>query len=105
MSDLIAQALYTLHCIEQDKLRCEHVNDEIQAWQQDDFAARLHSITPAVEKAVMDTLDLILGDSIASYYLYEATHMQDGGKIIEADKSEWLIRDISDVGRYVRRRA
>lgn len=103
MSDLVGQALYVLHCIEQDKLRCQRVNAEIQAWQDDDFAARLHSMTPAMEKAIVDTLDMVLGDEIASYYLYEASNMKDGGRIIETDGTEWPIKDISDVGRYARR--
>lgn len=103
MTDLIGKALLTLRCIEQDKAQCNRINSEIQTWQKDDFASRLHSLTPAVENAIISTLDAILGDEIASYYLYEVRNMEGGGKIIESDGVEWPIRDINDVERYARR--
>lgn len=103
MIDLKSIALQALRDLERDFLKSARVNKEIHAWQNDDFPTVLHSMTPALESAFIGVLDEVLGGGIASYYLYEATSMKGGGKVIE-DGKEWPIKNISDVKRYVMRK-
>jgi len=67
---------------------------------QGDFPTTVQFIDEEVEEALVAILDDILGDEIAGYYLYEASGMQDGGKITVDDR-EYIIKNIEDVERYI----
>jgi hypothetical protein len=71
---------------------------------QGDFHSVINPIDTAVERAIVATLDAVLGDQVASYFLYEVRMMKDGGRIIENGR-EWPIRNIDDVRSYVNRNA
>ncbi len=73
----IESALHTLAVMADREIEYKAINQSL-AILQGDFHAVVNPIDPAVEKAVVDTLDSILGDEIASYFLYEVRHMKGG---------------------------
>lgn len=58
------------------------------------------AVHPDIEKSVVDMLDEILGDTVASYFLYECSTMKNGGKIVVGDVT-YPIKTIDDVVKYV----
>lgn len=68
---------------------------------QGDFCTQLQIMDDEIETFVVAILDRILSDShMASYFLYEASSMKDGGVIYENDK-RWRIKTVSDVEAYI----
>lgn len=56
-----------------------------------------------IEDSVMNLLDSVLGDEIASYFMYECSMMPNGGMITHEDGKTWRISSIKDVKDYVNR--
>lgn len=68
-----------------------------------DFPATVEMIDGNVYRRLVEMLDEVLGDTIASYYLDEVRTMKDGGSITENDGRVWPIRNVDDVAAYVGR--
>lgn len=60
----------------------------------------IHACDEKLESAIVDFLDWILGDEIASYWLYECDCRPDGGRI-EFEGKDYPIKTIDDVIAYV----
>ncbi|OWK35193.1 hypothetical protein [Fimbriiglobus ruber] len=99
---LIQHALSTLSVLYHEEQRYREANRVLRGLDTD-FPVKAQAASGTILKSVVDLLDEILGDAIASYFLFEATNMKDGGKIIEADGREWLIHSLEDVKAYVLR--
>lgn len=100
-NDLKGMALNTLEVIVARSAEYAAANKAIKSLNPD-FPSLVTVIDPKIETAVVKLLDGILGDAIASYFLYEVSHMKDGGKIVENDV-EWPIKSMDDVRAYVMR--
>lgn len=96
-------ALDTLQVLFDRRTAYDAVNKEIKGLNPD-FPSLVTVVDPKIETAVVKLLDAILGDFVASYFLYECWHMKDGGKIVE-NEVEWPIRSMDDVRAYVMRNA
>lgn len=92
-------ALNTLSTLHEEEKRYNAANTVIRNIEAD-FPPVLFPINFVCSKSVVDLLDAILGDDIATYFLFEAANMKQGGKIIE-DGKEWPIRNMDDVKAYV----
>jgi hypothetical protein len=99
-SDILKQlALNTLSTLHEEQKRYGRANAVIREIESD-FPLNLHPINGTCSTSVVRLLDTILGDEIASYFLYEAANMKNGGAIVESTK-EYPIRNIEDVRAYV----
>lgn len=99
---LIEFALNTLSTIHQEEQRYSNANRVLRGLDSD-FPIQVQAVSGTIITSVVRLLDAILGDEIASYFLFEASNMKDGGKIIETDGKEWPIRSLDDVKAYVQR--
>lgn len=57
-----------------------------------------------IEGAFVSILDEILGDKLATYFLYECPSMKAGGAITESDGTRYPIRTIDDLRKYIEAR-
>lgn len=94
------RALDFLRIFDERKALYDSANKAIETLNPD-FPSLVNLIDPVLEASIVTMLDAVLGDEIASYYLYEAKHMTDGGLIIEADGRSLTIRTVDDVRAYV----
>jgi hypothetical protein len=95
------QALEVLASLDSWKKAFGEINERIKAMNpDDDFGPRLSMMPSRLEDEVVKLLDAILGDEVASYFLYEAANMKGGGRIL-AEGVEYPIKTIGDVKRYV----
>ncbi|OWK42008.1 hypothetical protein [Fimbriiglobus ruber] len=99
---LIEYALNTLSVLYHEDQRYREANRVLRGLDTD-FPVKAQAASGTILKSVVDLLDEILGDAVASYFLFEAVNMTDGGKIIETDSREWPIRSLEDVKAYVLR--
>ncbi len=99
MNDLQANAIRVLRSLRTAKAKYDRLNDFVSKTINDDFAPVFTSCDARLETEVVKLLDAILGDEIASYWLYECTRNFEG-KIIK-DGTEYQIRTIEDVIAYV----
>jgi hypothetical protein len=56
-----------------------------------------------VADKVVDLLDIVLGEELASYFLYDCQCMGDGGSIKEIDGTVWPLKTIANLRTYVNR--
>ncbi|WP_422923167.1 hypothetical protein [Singulisphaera sp. PoT] len=68
-----------------------------------DFPITALAASGTIVTSVVRLLDAFLGDEIASYFLFEANNMKDGGEIVEPDGREWPICSLEDVKAYIDR--
>lgn len=87
---------------EQAKAQYDDINKTL-AVLNPDFPPRVEMIDGRLEQTVVALLDEVLGDEIASYYLYECSLMKDGGRIVDNGK-EWPIKTLDDVLAYSERK-
>lgn len=94
--DMVAHAIEVLRKI--DACRQRHT-EAVAAFSDlhEDFCW-LSPIPTAVESAVVGMLDAILGEALASYYLYECN--RSPRLIIEGGK-EWPIASVDDLAAYI----
>lgn len=76
------------------------VNAQLRSLGQD-FAPRINLMDDDLWQPITDLLDTATGDSLPSYFLYEARGMKDGGATIEADGTRWPIKTLDDVRAYL----
>lgn len=95
-------ALAALAVIDERWREYEAINRSIEALQED-FPSLVQMIDTKIYRAVVTALDAVLGDEIASYFLDEARNMRNGGRIVEANGTEWPIKTIDDVRAYAMR--
>lgn len=78
------------------------IERSIQRQLNQDNGISIRFMDDHLYEPMMDMLDHILGDQIASYFFHEARFMPpDGGRIIEPDGREFMIKTIDDVRAYV----
>jgi hypothetical protein len=94
---LCSKALKTLKALHEAHQKYDKVNDYLRKEIGGDFCPTL-LVNEQVEDQVVKLLDFILGDEIASYFMYECT--PNSGSIKHNGK-EWKIRTIDDVAKYV----
>jgi hypothetical protein len=99
-TSLCSLALNTLSTIYEEQRRYDKANAVIRQIEAD-FPATLLPMSGACNTSVVRLLDAILGDEIASYFLYEAANMKNGGGVTERDGKEYPIKTIEDVRAYV----
>lgn len=58
----------------------------------------LSPIPTAVETAVVALIDAVLGENLASYFLYDCRR---NGRVILPDQTEHLIRSVADIAHYL----
>lgn len=100
ITSLRSLALNTLSTIHEEEKRYEEANRVIRKIEPD-FPATMLPMNGTCSTSIVKLLDAILGDEIASYFLFEAVGMTGGGKVIETDGKEYPIRNIEDVKAYV----
>ena len=93
-------AMQTLSTIHEEQKRYDQANAVIRKIEAD-FPATLLPMSGTCCTSVVKLLDAILGDEIASYFLYEVAVMKNGGSVTETDGKEYPIRTIDDVKAYV----
>ena len=98
--DVIAQALSLVDAMAKANKRYRDLNNQIKKVQGSDFPTYIPYCDERIENETVKLLDVILGDEIASYFLYECPSMPEGGRMIVKGK-EWRIKTISDVAKYV----
>lgn len=83
------------------------LNSEIRKLQGD-FAAHVQLMDPNIETQLVGLLDSLLGDELASYYLFEASTMKDGGAIFPRAKAypelKYRIKTKADMEKYLQDR-
>jgi len=99
--DILEKALITLEMLKDKHEEYWKINNDLKKLNPD-FPPYIQNIDIAIEHTIINLLDEIIGDKIASYYLYEVPVMKDGGKCYENDV-EYPIRTINDVRKYVNR--
>ena len=102
MTPLQTAALKLLALIDERQDRYRKLNKQIVELQGD-FYTHLQFIDRDLEVEVVGLLDQILGDTIASYYLYDLLANPRKGRVLEADGKEYPIRNVNDVCAYVER--
>lgn len=99
LKELAIQLLSNMHEEYKRYDRCNKLMRGIEP----DFPMTVFPINGILSKRTVELIDAILGDDIGSYFLWEASTMMDGGRIIEVDGTEWPIRTIEDVRAYLNR--
>lgn len=94
------QAISAMRVIIERRDAYEKINDDISKLQPD-FPQRVQAMDANVEWAFVDLLDAILGDNLASYYLYD---MPKNGGTITNGKDVFKIRRLEDLLKYVERK-
>lgn len=93
------QALNTLDEIMTRSVRYDKINDQLQKLQRD-FTPFVQSIDAKISLAVTTLLDLILGDSLASYVLWERdpviTVTSKSGR-----KKSYKVKDVAGLRKYL----
>ena len=93
------QALNTLDEIMTRSVRYDKINDQLQKLQRD-FTPFVQSIDAKISLAVTTLLDLILGDSLASYVLWESdpviTVTSKSGR-----KKSYKVKDVAGLRKYL----
>lgn len=107
MTKLTTQETKALALLETIRNRTDayyKVNKDLQKLQGD-FNAHVQLIDIHIETQLVDLLDNILGDELASYYLFEVSSMKEGGLIVPRRKRhptlEYRIKTIKDVKTYL----
>ena len=98
------EALQIINLIEVRREQYDEVNKQIKELQPD-FTQHVHGMDDVMEGALVSLLDNILGDELASYYLYECINYTDGTntrKVFE-DGQEWPLTNIMELAAYVYR--
>lgn len=95
------KALQVLASLEAWEKAIRKINKNIKELDpSDDFCQQLSLMPSSLEGEIVGLLDLVLGQEIASYYLYEAQGMKNGGSITQDGKT-YPIKTISDVKNYI----
>lgn len=94
------QAINLIELIEKKDEEYQELNRYLHELQGD-FYSHIEIMNEKIHSEVVSLIDNILGDTIASYYLYECP--STGGCITEHDGTEYTIRTIDDVRAYVGR--
>ena len=93
------QALTTLDEIITRSARYEKINDQLQKLQRD-FTPFVQSIDSKISFTITTLLDLILGDSLASYVLWERdpiiTVTSKSGR-----KKSYKVKDVAGLRKYL----
>lgn len=100
MNKLQEKALDTLSVIEKQRKKYEEVNDQLRKISQD-FPPYVEAFDHDSFSSVVDLLDEILGDELASYYLFDAPVSGNGAIFI--DDKEYPINSIEDIKKYLNR--
>lgn len=90
-------ALDLLNEIRNKEAAYRKINKQIKAIQGD-FAFYMHITDPSLEDKIINLLDEILGDELASYFIYDCG--RESG-MIEAFGHKFPIRNIDDVKKYM----
>jgi hypothetical protein len=99
---LIDTAIATMSVIHDEMQRYREANRVLRSLDSD-FPVTAKAASDAIFTSVGKLLDEILGDEIASYFLFEVPCMEGRGMIITPDEREWPIRSPDDVRAYVLR--
>lgn len=102
MDHLKELALAAMETIFTRRALYDEVNQGIKKLNPD-FPQTMTAVDTEIEMATVKVLDEILGETIASYFLYEACSMKTGGRIIERSGAEWPIETVAHVRAYVAR--
>lgn len=94
------QAIKLIELIEKKDKEYRKVNALIHKLQGD-FSCHIEIMNEKIHSEVIQLIDNILGDTIASYYLYECSGQ--GGSVTEHDGTEYKIKTLNDVRNYVGR--
>lgn len=95
------EALKVLNMLRVKQKQYKAINLDISILQPT-FPTYLQLIESELESAVVRVLDDILGDKIASYWLYDIASV-DGG-FIKIDNKEYTIKTFKDVIEFVNRK-
>ena len=99
--DAIGAALDVLGALVAGMARYDAVNAELKSLQGD-FYSHQAPMSGEIHDRVVAMLDTVLGDELASYFLYDCRTMVGGGRIVDDGRS-WPIRDMDDVRAYALR--
>jgi hypothetical protein len=102
MTPLQQTALKVLATLEQRTRRYNAINDGLRSLQGD-FCSYVPMCDHLIQEQVVKLLDEILGDELASYYLYDCRMSENGGAFHE-DGKEYRFRVIEDIEAYLRRK-
>lgn len=82
----------------QEKELCD-INKRLQSIYGE-FYPHMPLCAEKLHERLLFLLDSILGDGMASYYLYERPSMGNGGKVIEANGKDWPITTLEELKAY-----
>ena len=92
------QAIALLETIAIRKKKYSDINKRLRNLQGD-FPTQIQAVDIGIESDTVALLDVILGDEIASYYLYES--QDEEGGFIEKNYVMYHIKNLDDVRNYV----
>lgn len=97
--------LSILELMETRRASYELINDSLRGLQGD-FPTLVKYIDGETENKFVDLLDAILGDDLATYYLYEVSgpyglRERSGGGSYTINGREWIIKTIADVAKFI----
>lgn len=93
---LIDKAILTISNIKFEEGKLDSINSNLRD-MFGDFSPVLSLATDNIQNNLVDILDLILGEKLASYYLYECGGQ---GRITEKDGTEWPITSLDELKTY-----
>ena len=98
--EYIDRAIDIITVMQSERARLDSCN-KIFSQLYGDFAAYVPFMPPSTEINLVALLDFILGEEMASYYLYECTNMDTGGYIQEKNGTHWKIETTDDLRKYI----
>jgi len=97
MTDLlIEKAIRTIANIKFEEGKLASINSNLRE-MFGDFSPSLRLATENIHTDLVDLLDLILGEKLASYYLYDCG---GNGMVTEKDGTEWPITNLDELKAY-----
>lgn len=96
------QAIELLSVIDQKDTAYTEINKAIEAADLSGFYSNFSPVNVDIRAATVKLIDMILGEDIGSYWLYETRAMKGGGSIT-IDGRKWQIETLDDVRAYVER--
>ncbi len=99
-NEILNKAIEIVGIIDAQDKELREINKKLAALYGE-FSPQMSLCTEKLQTPLLILLDSILGEDLASYYLYECPLSGiNGGRIIEADGTEWPISTLDELRAY-----
>jgi len=99
-NEILGKAIELVDTIELQEKQLREINKKL-ASIYGDFSPQMPLCAEKLQTQLVFLLDSILGEELASYYLYERPLCGiNGGRIIETDGTEWPITTLDELKEY-----